>query len=448
MFTDRRSFVFGAVALAACQDSRAVGSTGARILRPEGFGAKGDGISDDTAAIQRCLSAAPEGTVVELRSGATYRIDTVDRSNPGGFGGLKLKSGQILRLNGAELKALPSRAERGSVVQGGGVSGWRIEGPGRITGERDAHIGTAGEWGMGVSAWSARGWAIGPDVEINNCWGDGIYVGEGERGRPCENFLIDRVRIWNCRRNGISVVGGRNGHIRSVNIHDIDGTAPRGGIDLEPDRAETPNRNIKISDSKIRRVEVGIYVTVANQNVEIAGMDIEARNSGIIVGHVADNVKIRSNPNIRSLIGGAEGAAIRAVGNPALIRGIDIRNNRLSGGGYFVVDFWGDGYRDLSVTANDIRASNRGVQGIARVHNGTFTDNACLIGASAGKPGDYFVHLQGTVHGGNSYRNTSAHKMFAAHRGGRNLGGDRYESASLTGAFERCDDCDRIAGLR
>lgn len=448
MLTDRRSFVFGAVALAACQDSRAVGSTGARILRPEEFGAKGDGVSDDTRALQRCLDAAPDGAIVQLRPKAIYRVDTRDPTGARWFGGLKLNSGQRLHLNGGELRALPSREERGSVVQGAGVSGWRIEGPGRITGERDAHIGTAGEWGMGVSAWSARDWAIGPDVEINNCWGDGIYVGEAERGRPCEDFLIDRVRIWNCRRNGISIVGGRNGHIRSADIHDIDGTAPRGGIDLEPDRAESPNRNIKISDSKIRRVEVGVYVTVANQNVEISGMDIEARNSGIIIGHVADNVKIRSNPSIRSVIGGAEGAAIRAVGNPALIRGIDIRNNRLSGGGYFVVDFWGDGYRDLSVVGNHIRASNRGVQGIARVHNGTFANNICVIEAPAGKAGDYFVHLQGTLHGGNIYRNLSPHKMFAAHRGGRNLGGDRYESASLTAAFERCDECDRIAGLR
>jgi hypothetical protein len=448
MLTDRRSFLAGVVAVAACQDSRASGSTGGAIHRPEEFGAKGDGVTDDTQALQRCLRSAPEGATVQLRSGAVYRINTKDRSTSDGFGGLKLKSRQVLRLNGAELKALPSSEGRGSVVHAFAVSGWRIEGPGRITGERSSHIGTGGEWGMGVSAWSSHDWVVGPGVEINDCWGDGLYVGSGQGRGPCENFLIDRVHVWNCRRNGISIVGGRNGEIRSANIHDVDGTAPYGGIDLEPDGPHVPNRNIRIIGGKIRRVGVGVYVTVANENVEITGMDIEGRNSGIIIGDSARNVKIRSNPRIKSTIGGAEGAAIRAVGNPAMIRGIDISKNSLLGGGYFVVDFWGDGYRDLSVTSNEIRATNPGVQGIARVHYGTFANNVCVIEQPAGKNRDYFVHLQGASYGGNSYRNLSSKTMTAAHRGGRKLGSDRYESASLTGAFERCDDCDRIAGFR
>ena len=430
MNTDRRSFLAGAVALAACHNGEARGSNAAP-LRPEDFGARGDGSTNDTAALQRCLAAAPAGAVVQLRSGAVYRVDTNYRPTSGTFGGLRLKTGQVLDLNGAELKALPSKHAHGAVVQAYGVSGWEIRGAGRITGERSSHAGQGGEWGMGVLALSSNDWTIGPNVEINDCWGDGLYVSSMEGGDHCLNFLIDRVHIWNCRRNGISIVAGRNEEIRSANIHDINGTSPYAAIDLEPDHSARPNRNIRISGGKIRNVGAGICVTVANENVVITGMEIEARGSGVLIGNGARNLKIVSNPQIRTLAGGEEGAAIWAVANPSTIEGLHIIENDLSGGGGFVVDLWGQGYRDLIVSRNRISATNKGTQGIARVGAGFFTDNVCLLGRNTGKEGDYFIHLQTVSYGRNVYRSESPHSMYSAIRGGREIAPDSFESPKL-----------------
>ncbi|HYE29634.1 MAG TPA: right-handed parallel beta-helix repeat-containing protein [Allosphingosinicella sp.] len=436
MISDRRHFMMTGAAAWAMLAGCGVAQAPVRVLSPERFGARGDGRSDDTAALQRCLDAAGPGEIVRLREGAVYRIDTNWKPTFLKFGGLRLKSYQLLELNGAELRALPSREVQGAVVQGIRTRGWKIRGPGRITGERRGHLGTAGEWGVGIASFSSTGWEVGGAVEITGCWGDGIYVGTAGPAYS-QGFLIDSVRISDCRRNGISVVSGRDGRIRRVDIRDVNGTPPRGGIDLEPDDPARPNRNISIADGRIGGdVQVGIYVTGANEGIAISNMEIDAANSGVLVAHPATGVTVE-RCRIHSRNGGQEGGAVRTVGDPRRIAGLHIVGNVLTGGGDFVVDIWGDGYRDILVSKNEIRASNRGTQGIARVHHGTFTDNVCVIERNAGKRNDYFVHLQATTHGRNRFRNLSPHAMHSAVRGGRDLGGDAYEGPNLVHRYER-----------
>jgi len=427
MTVDRRTFVAagGAAALGSLWNTAAC----AAIVRPEQFGARGDGRTDDTRALQRCLDLAPRSAVVQLRTGAVYRIDTNWAPTQEVFGGIKLKSGQVLDLNGAELRALPTESGHGSVVQARGIDGWRIEGPGRITGEKSIHRGHTGEWGMGIAVFGSDGWTIGPGVEVNDCWGDGIYV-DGLRGsRPySRQFTIDGVHIWNCRRNGISVIAGDNGEIRKVDIHDIAGTNPQGAIDLEPDDWRKPNRNIRIRNGKLRRCQVGVYVTVGNENILITEMTIEAENSGIIASDHLVGLQIIDNPHIASTGGGAEGAAIRTVTqNSAGVRHVQIRRNVLRGGGFYVIDILGNDYVDTVIANNRLYASSRGVQGIARVGKVTYTDNVGVIERVAGKKGEFFVQFDNTTFGRNSYRNLSPNKMWPLIRhGGKKVGEESY----------------------
>lgn len=125
----------------------------------------------------------------------------------------------------------------------------------KLVGDKNTHKGSIGEWGMGINISSSKNIEI-YDVDISNCWGDGIYIGREKKGRgkdgyyiPSENIVVKNSLIDNNRRNGISITCGVNILIENTLISNTSGTLPMSGIDIEP--------NIyldKINDIRIRNV--------------------------------------------------------------------------------------------------------------------------------------------------------------------------------------------------
>lgn len=70
----RRAGVLSAAVLVAGPGRAAVARADGTVLQLSSFGARGDGTSDDTAAIQRALNAARPGTTVMGQSGVNYVI--------------------------------------------------------------------------------------------------------------------------------------------------------------------------------------------------------------------------------------------------------------------------------------------------------------------------------------------------------------------------------------
>jgi parallel beta-helix repeat protein len=204
-------------------------------------GATGDGRTDDTAALQRAIDAvAGTGGTLWIPEG-TYLVDATRDS---GRVGLRLGSRMTLHLAPrAILKARPNAAATYSIVAVADCADVTILG-GTLEGERDAHKGTAGEWGMGLTIIRSRNIMV-QDITARECWGDGFYVTEPNSGITFCNVVADHNR-----RQGLSITGADGIIVRNSTFKNTEGTAPECGIDIEPNPGETVT-NLQILDCTV-----------------------------------------------------------------------------------------------------------------------------------------------------------------------------------------------------
>jgi polygalacturonase len=195
------------------------------------FGAVGDGVTDDTAAIQAAIDSVNSagGGVVSVPQG-TYMINALSRIN-------MKENINLFIARGAELKAITNNYQVYSVVRATNVNNWSITGSGKLTGERTTHTGTLGEGGECITVFGCENFII-DGLTIQDGWGDGIYIGGNVTVNQSRSFTIQNCYLNNNRRNNISVTAGRDFSIINNRITNANGTAPEAGIDLEPNPSD------------------------------------------------------------------------------------------------------------------------------------------------------------------------------------------------------------------
>ncbi len=189
-------------------------------------GAKGDGKSDDTQAIQDAIDqvAGSGGTV--LVPDGVYRVG-VEKSDH-----LKLASGMTFKLSPkAVLKAFPSKSGNYSLLDIAESSNVTVTG-GTLEGERFEHKGKSGEGGMGIRILRGAKHITISGVTAKNMWGDGFYVKSASDVKFCA------VTAAGNRRQGLSIIDADNILVTNSIFRDTHGTPPAAGIDMEPDRRE------------------------------------------------------------------------------------------------------------------------------------------------------------------------------------------------------------------
>lgn len=288
----------GAVPGLPATPARSVAAIDARDPR---WGVKGDGRSDDTAALQRVLDAAGTGGRVRLPAG-TYRVDALVSLRP--------RSGQTLELApGAVLKALPNASPRSAVLLLADVADVTVRG-GAVEGERDGHRGRGGEWGHGVSVLRSRRIVL-EDLTARECWGDGFYISGGQA------VVLRRVVADHNRRQGLSVTGVKGLKVLGSTFRRTGGTLPEDGIDLEPNPGETVE-DVLIEDCRL--------VENAGFGLEI-GVPLASTGKAWIRGVRARGNEVRGN-GARTL-----SATPRAGIEVSNCEGVRLERNRVSGNG-------------------------------------------------------------------------------------------------------------------
>lgn len=115
-----------------------------------------------------------------------------------------------------------------------------------IEGDRFKHIGSNGEWGMGICIYSATNVQI-YNATVSDCWGDGIYIGQTGIKPPSDIYIVNA----NCNkngRNGITIVSGDNINLIRPTVTYSDGKPPMAGIDIEPNNPSNILKNINIQE--------------------------------------------------------------------------------------------------------------------------------------------------------------------------------------------------------
>ncbi|WP_176706329.1 right-handed parallel beta-helix repeat-containing protein [Paenibacillus hemerocallicola] len=197
------------------------------------FGAAGDGVTDDTAAIN---AAVGDGNVTVYIPEGTYMI-RADATSVGQLNaGIQAKDNTTIVISpSAILKALPSTTPRYTIINIFGKTNVTIEGGGKILGERNEHTGTTGQWGYGIAIGGSDRVLV-RDLYIADCWGDASVVGYYmTQSNAARNITFQNVYCDNNRRQGISVTCAENVRIESSTFVNTHGHDPQFGIDLEPD---------------------------------------------------------------------------------------------------------------------------------------------------------------------------------------------------------------------
>lgn len=218
-----------------------------------------DGI-EDTQAIQSAIDhISSDGGGIATFPKGVYLIDATKS--------IILKNNVTLKFNeGAILKVIPNSAAYYEVLRIHDVKKVSILGKLTIVGDRKEHIGQEGQWGFGISIRGSEEVII-KNVQIQDCWGDGIYIGSTEQQNYSKNITIENPVLKNNRRQGISIISAVNLKIIKPVITDTNGTSPESGIDIEPNQHTERIVNVNIINPNLfNNLGYGILIHLVNLN--------------------------------------------------------------------------------------------------------------------------------------------------------------------------------------
>lgn len=215
------------------------------VINVRDFGAKGDGTTDDTAAIQAALDEASTLGVADVKiPRGTYKVSAKTADN-NFYAALTVHGGQRLIFDAATLQLTANGYDFYAVLNIHNVDNVTIEGGLTIIGDRETHTATTGESGHGIRIVNSHNIQV-RDASIQYTWGDGVCVGgNGTMAEISKNVTLERIRTYKCSRNGLSIIEADGVVVRDCDFTYTDRTDPQYGIDVEPNLGTATNITIE-----------------------------------------------------------------------------------------------------------------------------------------------------------------------------------------------------------
>lgn len=236
------------------------------------FGAAGDGTTVDTAALQSALDAAAGGKLLIPRqrsgfylTGQLYiRSDTVIEFEPGTV----VQAVDTLSRKAPYERMIRIKNAVNVFIAGNGAT-LQMNKAAYNSGEQ-AHI-------FDISGSSN---VLIERINANDSGGDGFYVGAYEASQPySRNIILRECRASNNRRQGLSVITVDGLLVENCRFDRTDGTAPKSGVDIEPNSALERLKNIRfVGCSAEGNVGRGFLVTLLKLTAASERVDITFEN--------------------------------------------------------------------------------------------------------------------------------------------------------------------------
>ncbi|UGB38517.1 right-handed parallel beta-helix repeat-containing protein [Frateuria soli] len=312
-------------------------------------GAKGDGVHNDTAAFQAAIDSLPASGGTVVVPAGRYMIDA-EKS-------IRMRSHTRLLLDpSAELVVIPNSVGRSRLIRVWNVTDVRIVG-GSMTGDRAKHMGTSGEWGMGIDIIASKNVVV-KGVHLSEFWGDGLYIGAKGSGRylkVSENVTILNVVSDHNRRQGLSITPAKNVYVVNSTFSNTRGTLPEAGIDIEP-QVQGPTSSIRLENNTfIGNHGNGIELHTNISDIAIVNNKMTSNRGFGVLSVGASNLKIERNQATQNMLA--------AVGITHSAHDVEIRDNVLQYNStrYMSAAKSGGGLdRDLQIGSQAYRVSRAG----------------------------------------------------------------------------------------